>query len=976
MATEAKAERPFNVGGPVSSVLEADVRSWVRRSGIAVWLDPGGHYTAFVDRLVELRREGQLSYEVRAFRGSHLALMLELEGVATGTEKTSLLLHMPGFTEETVTATPMLELYEAGARYRKSLDTLVTDAAAGRVRPDRIAAFKEQPEMTLERADAWLGALLEGEGGGFAAQLRAMTPAAVLDDLLAGGFVASCVAEPGDANMLWERFTAWLGLPDAWRHTTLPDVRARAEDVAFAAASWALAVEYAHDLARAPVSSHLEPAKSLPRGVVDACRGLATHLRLRHEGFYQRTADETEALLADEVESARAEDLGKIDTFRFEEDKVLKAALAALLDARYDAAAEWAALRVGAESTLRSFWLRDATRQNAWQLVRGAAQLGQAIARAGERIRTKASADGLDGAVAAYVDRGAEVDQAHRHLEQRRVALLYPQLPEFESLRASLDALRLAWRTWADAWAREFNAMCVAHGFLPEASLQQRTLFDEVVRPLTQDAGGETTAYFVVDALRFEMAEELCRQLAVSPSTNVQLRPRLAELPTVTEVGMNVLAPAQKAGRLLVAMSNDGASVLGFQAGEFRVSDPETRKRAMHDRIGGGTCPWLTLEDVVSRDAVSLKRAVTRARLVVVHSQEIDSAGESGAGLSVFDHVMQKLRAAWSLLREAGVRRFVFTSDHGFLLLGDGAVLTQSHGRRIDPKRRHVFSSLAADHVGEVRVALSDLGYDGTSGYVMFPETTAVFDTGRRSMSFVHGGNSLQERVIPVLTVTHRASPGGAGVQYDVRAEARDGVGGMHCIDVTVELRDQHTLEFGAQREVELALRVKDVDGANVELCQARGKARIARGAVVATVGESFEVFFRLSGPVDARALVELYHPSAVVDVVPCVPEARFVVTAVGTPSTPPPPSSPARGAKSNQASWLDDFVDPGVRQVFEHLAAHGAVTESEALGMLGSARALRSFSLKFEAFAERAPFGVRIDVVAGIKRYVREGRG
>jgi hypothetical protein len=61
---------------------------------------------------------------------------------------------------------------------------------------------------------------------------------------------------------------------------------------------------------------------------------------------------------------------------------------------------------------------------------------------------------------------------------------------------------------------------------------------------------------------------------------------------------------------------------------------------------------------------------------------------------------------------------------------------------------------------------------------------------------------------------------------------------------------------------------------------------------------------------------------------------------------------------------------------VFQHLALHGAVTEAEAAAMLGGARGLRRFTLQFEAFARKAPFGVRIDVVAGVKRYVREGQG
>jgi hypothetical protein len=62
------------------------------------------------------------------------------------------------------------------------------------------------------------------------------------------------------------------------------------------------------------------------------------------------------------------------------------------------------------------------------------------------------------------------------------------------------------------------------------------------------------------------------------------------------------------------------------------------------------------------------------------------------------------------------------------------------------------------------------------------------------------------------------------------------------------------------------------------------------------------------------------------------------------------------------------------VRQLFEHLAAHGTVTEHEAALMLGGARGLRRFALEFETLIQKAPFAVRIDVVAGVKRYVREG--
>jgi hypothetical protein len=945
--------------GPVSTALEADLRTWVRRHGIVLWLDLDGHYVGFVDRLITLRDSGAVPYEVHAFRGSHLELLLALEPLASGVEKTPLVVHLPGFNEDTIRATPLLEFYFAGARYRKAPDTLLNEAAAGRVRLEQIAAFRDRGPFTLEEADAWLADLLAAREGGLGSYLKALTLPAVFDDLLGGGFVASRVVADDDRAVLWERFAAWTGLPAAWREEVLPPGVPRAEDVAFAAAGWALAVEYVDDLKRPPVAARLQPARGLPRPVVDACRGLAAHLRERHKAFYRRTADETEAHLADEVEATRAEDLGKIDTFRFEEDKVLSGAIDALGRGDWAGAAAWASARDEGSS----FWLRDdPSCRSAWLLITDAARLGLAIEGAGPSLDARGD---MERALERYVAQGAAVDRAHRHLEQRRAALLYPPLPEFESLRAGLDRVRAYWRDWADRWAVDFNTLCKKHGFLPAASFQQRTLFDEVVRPLAQETG--TTALFLVDAFRFEMAAELYEALADTPATTVQLRPRLAELPTVTEVGMNVLAPVADRGKLRPAIA-DGV-VVGFSTGEFRVSDPESRKRAMHDRAGGATCPLLSLEEVLTRESTSLKQAVARARLIVVHSDEIDRAGERGVGPAVFDQVMQKLRAAWRLLRDAGVRRFVLTADHGFLLIDEGARTAQPHGRKVDPKRRHVISSVAADHPGEVRVPLADLGYDATE-QVMFPETTAVFDTGRRPTGFVHGGNSLQERVIPVLTLVHRAAVGGSNTRYVVQATAKEAVAGMHCIEARVLAPPQGELGFGGVPALELSLRVPELAEIRVEPCQTRGGAKIVAGSIVATVGESFELFFRLTGPADTKVLVEIYHQGAEAEVVPCVLEGRFAVTAPrGTQEVTPGVTSqePGRG-------WLVSLPEGGVRQLFEHLAAHGVVTEDVASAMLGGPREVRRFANRFEEFAAKAPFDVRIDVIGGVKRYVREG--
>lgn len=82
-------------------------------------------YTGFVEGLAEQHKTGDFPYPVVGFRGSFLETLFVLEAYWSGYDKHSLVVHMPGFNEDSIRTTPMLELYEAGTRFRKGLDTFI-----------------------------------------------------------------------------------------------------------------------------------------------------------------------------------------------------------------------------------------------------------------------------------------------------------------------------------------------------------------------------------------------------------------------------------------------------------------------------------------------------------------------------------------------------------------------------------------------------------------------------------------------------------------------------------------------------------------------------------------------------------------------------------------------------------------------------------------------------------------------------------
>ncbi len=941
------------MSGLVSAVIEKEVLGELRRQGIVVWLDKDASYTHFVDELAARQAEGEFPYPVVGFRGSFLELLFQLEPFGSGLGRQPLLIHMPGFNEESIRKTPVLELYEAGVRFRKGLDTLIREAATARVAPVEVDQFvAKQP--SLEEADAWITSAVSQSTFGLAAALDEFGPRMLAEALVQpNSSLALRVTAPEEVAGLKSYVHKLTGMDDEWSRFFPEDPKLKPLDnVLDALAAWLLCVEYVNDLRRPAHLEGLRRLRALSSPIVKACTDLVAHIRRDHGDAYARIADEVETFLADELKAMTPDDLGQIDTFREEENRVLTGAVEAVAHGEWSKARSWCGGRQGE----KSFWLqRDQLRRWAWNLVAEAADFGETLAkypRPFEGVRS------LEQAAERYAAGAYEVDRAHRRFEQRRLALLESRLPHYGALREVATDLRRAHRDWADHLARDFATLCTEHGFLPPASMQQRTLFEQVVHPLTLTA--EKVAIFVIDAFRYEMATELVEELE-GPGTVVDLKPRLAELPTITSVGMNVLAPVTQGDRLVVA-----GIFQGFKAGEFTVRTPEHRSRAMGMRSAGRPGLLLTLAEVCEASTAGLTKDVKAHRLVVVHSKEIDDAGEANVGLPTFESTLRQIKAAWHHLQLAGVKNFVFTADHGFLLQ-DETTLVRPYGTKRDPQRRHVLDEHPRAEAGMVNVSVSSLGYDGLTGYLLFRDDTAVFATGNSGASFVHGGNSPQERIIPVLTVTRKHPEPIFQSAYVVEVAPEADVMGLHRLRLRV-VHAPGTLGFASAGAVDIALRVPGTEAIRVIVKDVAGPADVKTGRLKVTVGEAWsEVFFGIEGDSKERVRVEAYHADNTEKVQGATPDQWYAVSWTADPgrtkSASPQPL----------ASWADAIPDEAIRKVFLHIEKHGVITEAEATHLLGSARVFRRFSLDFESHLAKLPFGVRIEPGEGGKRYVRE---
>jgi hypothetical protein len=426
--------------------------------------------------------------------------------------------------------------------------------------------------------------------------------------------------------------------------------------------------------------------------------------------------------------------LGAIDTFRFEERALLSHCGELIEAQRFEEALTLVNERE------HSFWLdRDVSRRAQWEACRRMTELGTVALTVRGAIPTMGSnsSEWMDG----YTKTGGwyRLDQAQRRLESWVANL------EEEPEERPLGVVRRAYEDTCHIMTEGFTKSLVQTNWTAPSSLQQTRIFTQVVstRP-------KPVAYFLVDAMRFEMGVELGERL---PKTaEVGVRPAMGSLPSITTIGMAALLPGASGSFSVIAQNGK----LGAHIDDAFLPDLAARKKFTAGRV-----PKLidmTLDELLSLQPSKLSKKIEGAHVVVVRSQEIDHAGEAGftfQARQVMDTVIDNLARAIRKLAAAGVEHSVVTADHGHLFFAmdrDASMrLDSPGGDQVELHRRCWIGRGGSTPPGCVRVSASSLGYASDLEFV-FPTGCGVFKAGG-DLAFHHGGPSLQELIIPVLTV-------------------------------------------------------------------------------------------------------------------------------------------------------------------------------------------------------------------------------
>jgi hypothetical protein len=724
------------VSHPLHDYVAKQLADKIKASRVVVWYDERSEFTPFVD---ELRGGPRASSEpasvslggtgvyLAEYAGSEFEVRAAVEPYVSGDQPSLIIIYMSGCRRDR-RASVLMELEKAGTTWEPQLEQLARNLLKQEYKlgvvdellpAGRKVAYQDLARVAAETRGAEPPSILKSifhDTAGVGALLAAWIVSDDRDDELDNDATRELVK--------LVRSRLGLELP-----ADAPLAKLRAITLRYV-----LVGEYRLDLSSAPPASLEGIAKPGTKDEQSAVRALARRLRTSFSETYAALADRVEQELALTNTAPPASALGSIDTFRFEERALLRYVGDLIADDRFDDAL---AVVRGRE---HSFWLdHDIARKAHWEAVRRMAELG-AVAKQVRSAVSKTNGD-TNAWLNAYTsgDGWYRLDQAQRRMESWVANL------DDDPEERPLGVVRRAYEDACNAMAEGFTKAMMKGGWAHGSVLHQTNVFRDAV---TQQP--KPVAYFLVDAMRFEMGVELKDRM---PKTSeVSIRPAVGALPSITPIGMAALMPAASGSFSVVESGGE----LGVRIEEAFLPDLAARRKFASVRIP--KLVDLTLDELLSLQPSKLAKRVDGAQVVIVRSQEIDHAGETGftfQARQVMDTVIDNLARAIRKLATAGIEHAVVSADHGHLFFPqdrDESMRTDSPGgKTVELHRRCWIGFGGATPVGCVRVPATSLGYASDLDFV-FPTGLGVFKAGG-DLAFHHGGPSLQEMVIPVLTV-------------------------------------------------------------------------------------------------------------------------------------------------------------------------------------------------------------------------------
>lgn len=414
--------------------------------------------------------------------------------------------------------------------------------------------------------------------------------------------------------------------------------------------------------------------------------------------------------------------------------------------------------------------------ENHYECVRSAAAMACLIAAFdGETSLQPAAKDVFD----AYCSRWYEIDLGYRKFQAARKSL--PSGRFKRALESATAEICSGYDRFLVSLTDRWQLHLLDDGAYPPSSLPAQSSFfhDKVQLEFPKAEPDRRIGVIVSDAFRYEVGAELSARIndgslkPLSKKAAATIEGMACMLPSYTQLGMAALLPQG-------GMEIDPSSENVLKAGA-PTDGIENRQRAVGSAVEGAVL--MKAADVLENGV----QGADAAPVVMIYHNVIDKRGDNReTETEVFAACEQAIeevaRMAMDLLR-AGCGKVLVTADHGFLYqakeleqfnyatveglheLASSGLGLMSHSRRFAVGHAIPESDMLIEY------SALDLSLEGNYK-VALPKGITRLRLRGSGARYVHGGASLQENAVPVVTIVPKKH--GAGM-------AQTGVQGFLC---------------------------------------------------------------------------------------------------------------------------------------------------------------------------------------------------
>ena len=352
-----------------------------------------------------------------------------------------------------------------------------------------------------------------------------------------------------------------------------------------------------------------------------------------------------------------------------------------------------------------------------------------------------------------YTETAYEMDSFYRHFHYAfGNSLKNSNVLLEDKLKHSAEYVEALYQNWylkelTGCWTNAISENLSSLGYVSEIG-KQHDFYPRYVRPL---AGKNARAFVIVsDALRYEVAAELCDTIIRTTKGTAKLDAVQSIFPSITKFGMANLLPGRK-----LSVTEDMEVLVD---GQHSRSTPEREKILCS---GNPNSVAVQYTDVLNMKRADRRELVSGKEVVYIYHNTLDAIGDKApTEKKVFEACEDAMQELSNILRiiindMQGTDIFI-TADHGFLYTY--SPLTESDkigksafsGTVYEVGRRYAITDplTAAEYLMPVQLE-GEIGGIAVKGYTPLDSTRIKIAGGGEN--YVHGGVSLQEMVVPVI---------------------------------------------------------------------------------------------------------------------------------------------------------------------------------------------------------------------------------